>query len=43
LLIEKEVKFFGNLLANPEKPFVAIIGGAKVSTKIAVLDSCCPR
>ncbi|MBN1797449.1 MAG: phosphoglycerate kinase [Spirochaetales bacterium] len=38
-LIEKEVKFFGNLLANPEKPFVAIIGGAKVSTKIAVLES----
>jgi phosphoglycerate kinase len=38
-LIEKEVKFFGNLLSNPEKPFVAIIGGAKVSTKIAVLES----
>lgn len=38
-LIEKEVKFFGNILFNPEKPFVAIIGGAKVSTKIAVLDS----
>jgi phosphoglycerate kinase len=38
-LIEKEVKFFGNLLAHPEKPFVAIIGGAKVSTKIAVLES----
>jgi phosphoglycerate kinase len=38
-LIEKEVNFLGNLLANPEKPFVAIIGGAKVSTKIAVLES----
>ncbi len=38
-LIEKEVKFFGNLLAHPERPFVAIIGGAKVSTKIAVLES----
>jgi phosphoglycerate kinase len=38
-LIEKEVKFFGNILSNPEKPFVAIIGGAKVSTKIAVLES----
>ncbi len=38
-LIEKEVTFFGNLLSHPEKPFVAIIGGAKVSTKIAVLDS----
>ncbi len=42
-LIEKEVKFFGTLLANPEKPFVAIIGGAKVSTKIAVLESLLPR
>ncbi|MBN2351202.1 MAG: phosphoglycerate kinase [Spirochaetales bacterium] len=42
-LIEKEVKFFGDLLANPEKPFVAIIGGAKVSTKIAVLESLLPK
>ena len=42
-LIEKEVRFFGNLLANPEKPFVAIIGGAKVSTKIAVLESLLPK
>jgi phosphoglycerate kinase len=42
-LIEKEVKFFSKLLANPEKPFVAIIGGAKVSTKIAVLESLLPR
>ncbi|HUZ17977.1 MAG TPA: phosphoglycerate kinase [Spirochaetia bacterium] len=38
-LIEKEVKFLGDLLENPKKPFVAIIGGAKVSTKIAVLES----
>ncbi|HEQ72458.1 MAG TPA: phosphoglycerate kinase, partial [Spirochaetia bacterium] len=43
LLIEKEVKFFGNLLAHPEKPFVAVIGGAKVSTKIAVLESLLPK
>jgi phosphoglycerate kinase len=42
-LIEKEVKFFGALLTNPQKPFVAIIGGAKVSTKIAVLDSLLPK
>ena len=42
-LIEKEVKFFGPLLDNPEKPFVAIIGGAKVSTKIAVLESLLPK
>ncbi len=38
-LIEKEVKFFKPLLENPAKPFVAVIGGAKVSSKIAVLES----
>jgi phosphoglycerate kinase len=38
-LIEKEVKFFEPLLKNPEQPFVAIIGGAKVSSKISVLES----
>jgi phosphoglycerate kinase len=36
-LIAKEVAFFGPLLKNPERPFVAIIGGAKVSSKIGVL------
>ena len=39
LLMEKECQFFDKVLENPEKPFVAIIGGAKVSSKIAVLDS----
>jgi len=39
LLMEKEIQFLGGLLENPQKPFVAIIGGAKVSTKIAVLES----
>jgi phosphoglycerate kinase len=38
-LMEKEIKFLGGVLSNPQKPFVAIIGGAKVSTKIAVLES----
>lgn len=38
-LIEKEIKFLGSVLVNPEKPFIAIIGGAKVSSKIAVLES----
>lgn len=38
-LIEKEVAFFEPLLKNPEHPFVAIIGGAKVSTKIGVLEN----
>jgi phosphoglycerate kinase len=39
LLMEKECVFFDRVLENPEKPFVAVIGGAKVSSKIAVLDS----
>ncbi len=37
-LIDKEVRFFEHILSNPEKPFVSIIGGAKVSTKIGVLE-----
>jgi phosphoglycerate kinase len=38
-LIEKEVAFFEPILKNPAKPFVAIIGGAKVSSKIGVLEN----
>ena len=42
-LIEKEVAFFQPLLDNPDQPFVAIIGGAKVSTKIGVLETLLPK
>ena len=38
-LVEKEVKMLGAAVDTPERPFVAIIGGAKVSDKIAVVDN----
>jgi phosphoglycerate kinase len=38
-LMEKELKALGGALNNPEKPFVAIIGGAKVSDKIGVIEN----
>jgi len=39
LLMEREVKFLGRLLGEVERPFVTIIGGAKVADKIGVLDN----
>src|SRR5262249_12625331 len=37
-LIQKELKFLGDAVSNPRRPFVAILGGAKVSDKIAVIE-----
>ncbi|WP_040235762.1 phosphoglycerate kinase [Borrelia crocidurae] len=42
-LMEREDKFLGKILKNPESPFVSIIGGSKVSSKIAVLESLLPK
>ena len=39
LLLEKEINFIGGALENPQRPFVAILGGAKVSDKIEVIKN----
>jgi phosphoglycerate kinase len=42
-LMEKELRYLGMALESPEHPFVAVIGGAKVSDKIQVIESLLPR
>ena len=42
-LIEKEVKFLGRLLEEPQRPFLAIMGGAKVGDKIPVIENLLPK
>jgi len=42
-LLQKEVEYLSKVLASPEKPFVAVIGGAKVSDKIGVIEALLPK
>ena len=43
LLMEKELRYLGGAISNPERPFVAVIGGAKVSDKIEVIENLIPK
>ncbi len=43
LLMAKEVEYLGRVLHNPDRPFVAILGGAKVSDKLEVIENLIPR
>ena len=43
LLMEKELEYLGTALAKPAKPFVAVLGGAKISGKIDVIESLLPK
>src|SRR5207245_4167980 len=42
-LMEKELKYLGDALDHPKRPFVAILGGAKISGKIDVIEALLPR
>ena len=43
LLMEKELEYLGTALANPKRPFVAILGGSKISGKIDVVEQLLPK
>ena len=43
LLLQKELDYFSPILSNPKKPFVTILGGAKVSDKIGVIENLLPK
>jgi len=43
LLMQRELEFLGRVLTDPAPPLVAIVGGAKISTKIGVMESLLPR
>src|SRR6185503_10926340 len=43
LLMEKELEYLGGALANPKRPFIAILGGAKISGKIDVIAQLLPK
>lgn len=42
-LLEKEIKYLGGAVSNPQKPFMVILGGAKVSDKIGVIENLLPK
>jgi len=42
-LLEKEINYLGSVIHNPKKPLVVILGGAKVSDKIAIIDNLLPK
>ncbi|MDP7070162.1 MAG: phosphoglycerate kinase [Phycisphaerales bacterium] len=43
LLLEKEIHYLADVLANPQQPFIAILGGAKVSDKLAAIRNLLPK